>query len=331
MAISFSCACGKKYSVDDSLAGKRTRCPACKAALVVPAPPPSEEEIVEVAHIEILEDEVVAADVVAADVVEAEVVEAEVVEAEPVQTAPAAAFRFAPEQSSPASKPPPLPKQKPAPVKIEADAEVEAEEDDESGPPKYFTVAFAADTTIFHNPKFFRVYRDGDALLFINGGPFNWSMIDALHAKDKIRGMAGRLSGAHGAEVGLGMGLLAGAAQAIFGALDAKHLRDRAAVLDPMTIEQLRAEVESDKSSFRVTPDDTTDVLFEAPKTDSMWADKDLESKIMGRLRFRHDPTGKWALLILTRADARAAIRAFRRVFGKDDIDVEIRIKRERG
>ncbi|QEL14588.1 hypothetical protein [Limnoglobus roseus] len=53
MPIEFACPCGKSYSVDESLAGKRTKCPACKAALVVPTPPPPEE----FGDFEILEDE----------------------------------------------------------------------------------------------------------------------------------------------------------------------------------------------------------------------------------------------------------------------------------
>src|SRR5689334_15156561 len=37
--ISFSCPCGKGYTVKDELAGKRTKCPACGSALVVPDAP----------------------------------------------------------------------------------------------------------------------------------------------------------------------------------------------------------------------------------------------------------------------------------------------------
>jgi hypothetical protein len=34
--ISFGCPCGKGYTVKDQLAGKRTKCPACRGAIVVP-------------------------------------------------------------------------------------------------------------------------------------------------------------------------------------------------------------------------------------------------------------------------------------------------------
>jgi hypothetical protein len=38
MPITFSCDCGKAFTVADGFAGKRTRCPACGAGLVVPQP-----------------------------------------------------------------------------------------------------------------------------------------------------------------------------------------------------------------------------------------------------------------------------------------------------
>lgn len=37
MAITFPCGCGKTLRVADALAGRRVRCPACKAELAVPA------------------------------------------------------------------------------------------------------------------------------------------------------------------------------------------------------------------------------------------------------------------------------------------------------
>src|SRR5688500_7594742 len=44
MAIAFSCSCGKSYRVDDALAGKKTRCPACNASLLVPMPAAEPDE-----------------------------------------------------------------------------------------------------------------------------------------------------------------------------------------------------------------------------------------------------------------------------------------------
>src|SRR4051812_11019940 len=36
MAIDFACACGQKYSVDESLAGKSGRCKKCGATMLIP-------------------------------------------------------------------------------------------------------------------------------------------------------------------------------------------------------------------------------------------------------------------------------------------------------
>ena len=38
MSITFHCdSCGKKFTVDDSLAGRRAKCKNCQAPIVVPA------------------------------------------------------------------------------------------------------------------------------------------------------------------------------------------------------------------------------------------------------------------------------------------------------
>src|SRR5262245_33210668 len=44
MSIEFACGCGKKLKIADEHAGKKIKCPACKAVLTVPVP---EEEPVE--------------------------------------------------------------------------------------------------------------------------------------------------------------------------------------------------------------------------------------------------------------------------------------------
>ena len=36
MSISFTCECGKSFTVADEFAGKRTKCPVCRALIVVP-------------------------------------------------------------------------------------------------------------------------------------------------------------------------------------------------------------------------------------------------------------------------------------------------------
>jgi hypothetical protein len=295
MAITFSCTCGKQYRVDDALAGKRTRCPACKATLVVPAPETKPEE--EFADFEVVEE---------AD-------------------EPGPVYGFVQEDSPkaiPATARAKEPDSTPEPAGADSSKEPE-----EAGGPAYFVVAHQGEFTL--SPKFFRVYPDGDGLLLIHAGPFNWNMVGQLQG-EAIRGMAARTAGAHGAEVGLGLGLLASAANALASMADAKALKKRAEVLDPMDIEELRNEIEADKHSFRVTAEDTSDVRIE-PSSTKLWANKNVERQIIGRVKFIHKPTGKWSLLLLTKADARAAIRAFRKVFGKEQVDVTLRLKKEPG
>src|SRR5438477_8429795 len=38
MPITFDCACGKTLRVNDDLAGRKARCPACQAVVDIPAP-----------------------------------------------------------------------------------------------------------------------------------------------------------------------------------------------------------------------------------------------------------------------------------------------------
>jgi hypothetical protein len=48
MSITFSCECSKTFNVADDLAGKRTKCPACGASLLVPSPgQPGEFEVLD--------------------------------------------------------------------------------------------------------------------------------------------------------------------------------------------------------------------------------------------------------------------------------------------
>ena len=289
MPIPVSCTCGKSFKVDDALAGKRTRCPVCKAPLTVPEP-----EIIE--DFEVVEDDL-----------------------EVVEDDSPAPYGLADDRP-------------PVPAAPAADPEPEIVDDEpavDDGKPDYFTVAYDGSNSLVHKSKFFRVYPDGGELLFVHAGPFNWSALDIAVGRDAIKAMAVRNSAMYGAEVGIGLGLVAAGLMALTNAQERKEIAGRAAVLDPMTIDQLRAEVDQDKASFRVHVDNTTDVRIEPPKT-GLFANKNVEPNIIGRLRFTHDPTGKWALLIVSKPDARAGIKYFRRVFGRGEVDVELRIKKDR-
>jgi hypothetical protein len=166
-------------------------------------------------------------------------------------------------------------------------------------------------------------------LLVINAGPFNWQTVEKVLSQDGIRGMAAQTSAQHGAPSGLAMGLLAKGVMAFFSASDAKELARRAAVLDPMSWEQLRAEAESDKNSFVLTRENTSEIRIEPPST-SILANRRTEPLVVGRVKFRHAPTGKWGLVLFTKPDARAAIRAFGDAFGTENVEVGLKLKKDR-
>jgi hypothetical protein len=199
----------------------------------------------------------------------------------------------------------------------------------EAGRPKYFVVAYTADSSLFHLPKYFRVYASAAELLVIHSGPFNWQMVEKFKSREGIHGMAAQTGAAHGAEAGLAVGLLAKGVMALFNATDAKELAKRAAVLDPMSWEQLRAEAGSDKNSFVLTAQNTSDIRIE-PRSSSILANRRTEPLVIGRVKFRHVPTGKWSLVLFTKPDARAALRAFGDTFGPDKVDVSLKLKKNR-
>jgi hypothetical protein len=278
MPITFSCSCGRSFTVNDSLAGKQARCPGCRCVLDVPDAPAVEEDMV----LEVIEDEPATGYALA--------------------DAPAVT-----EQAAPA------PKDKPA----------------EAGRPDYFVVAYTADSSLVHLPKYFRVYASAAELLVIHAGPFNWQMVEKIKSQDTIRGMAAQTAAHHGAEAGLALGLLAKGVMALFNASDAKELAKRAAVLDPMSWEQLRAEAASDKNSFVLTAENTSNIRIEPPST-SILANRKTEPLVVGRVKFTHDPTGKWSLVLFTKPDARAAMRAFKDAFGPENVDVSLKLKKDR-
>jgi hypothetical protein len=281
MPITFSCTCGKSYTVDDALAGKSVRCRVCERLLVVPA---VDEPF---ADFEVVEEEAGAACGIAAE------------------HAPSVAA-VAHGEKVPVPNP--------------------VTEPDKGAMPEYFVAAYEG--TLVHLPKLYRIYADGDGLLVIHAGPFNWWMVDALKTWAGIRNTAVRTGAAHGAAVGFGIGLAASVVGIFTGANEARELAKRAAVLDPLPIEQLRTQTLADKNSFRLTADNAADVRIYPPST-GIFANKNVQGAIVGNLRFTHRPTGKWDFLLLTKQDAKAAIRAFRGALGKENVSVTLKWKRE--
>jgi hypothetical protein len=101
-----------------------------------------------------------------------------------------------------------------------------------------------------------------------------------------------------------------------------RRITRRVAALDALSAEQLRAEAETEKRSFRATADNVRDVRLDPGEQAGGG-----RPASAARLSLRHDPTGKWKLDLLTRADARAAARAFRRLLGKDEVAVNFPLR----
>lgn len=145
---------------------------------------------------------------------------------------------------------------------------------------------------------------------------FHENQAKTLESTIRIGGRHGaEWAGTGAAEAGIALGI-----DWVVGKKPAHDVAERAEVLDPMTIEQLRAEVESDEASFRVTLDNS-DVSIDEP-ANNLWKGDESKLGIEGRLRFSHRPTGKWNLQLIRREDVKEAVRAFRRVPRKENVGV---------
>jgi hypothetical protein len=222
--------------------------------------------------------------------------------------------------------------------------------------PEFFLAVFQGG---FREARIYRAYPDPDGVSFVYAGPAV-AFLDLEVARGGGRGgwkvkaadslKAGLVSAAGAALVGAGVliaivGRLAvrdgaGATDLIgmllaFGAVAAvaivvalttavRRITRRVAALDAMSREQIRAEAEGEKRGFRATADSVRDVRIDAHDREGGG-----RPGSAARLSFRHDPTGKWTLSLLTPKDARAAARAFRQLLGKDGVEVTIRLPRE--
>ena len=175
------------------------------------------------------------------------------------------------------------------------DVEPEAELDGDATP-EYFVAAYPPGSTL-RRPKTFRFYAYGSELLVLHAGPFCWGLIGTLTDRPGVRETV------HRHDVGLGGGPLGVDADVIA----RRQLAQRAAVLDRMTLGELRAEAGSDGLSFRVSADNTPRAQIEPPPRDD-YAETRTSHLITGRLKFTHATAGKWELVLLSPAEARLAI-----------------------
>jgi hypothetical protein len=127
----------------------------------------------------------------------------------------------------------------------------------------------------------------------------------------------------HRDESGLGGGGLLGSDTDV---IVRKQLAQRAAILDRMTLGELRAEAGADRFSFRVTAENTPKARIEPPPRDD-YAETRTAHLVAGRVKFTHATAGKWELMLLSLAEAKMAVRAFRQVLGHENVEVTLRLK----
>jgi hypothetical protein len=287
MAITFACACGASFAVPDDLAGLRAPCPACHAGLVVP-PPDDDDPVTDLD----VEEDAAPAYGFADDTIPV------------VDDAPAVFADDEPEVVDDEVE------------VVDDDVEVVGEaEPGADGEPEFFVAAYPPGTSLRH-PKTFRFYPYGDELLALHAGPFCWGLVGTLTDRPGVRETV------HRHDIGLGGGPLGVDTDVIV----RRQLAQRAAVLDRMTIGELGAEADSDTISFRVRADNTPRARIEPPPRDD-YAETRTAHLITGRLKFTHATAGKWELVLLSPAEARMAVRAFRRVLGDDNVEVTLRLK----
>jgi hypothetical protein len=228
-------------------------------------------------------------------------------------------------------------------------------EADDSGL-KFFLAAYQGG---FREARIYRGYPDAGGVSFVYAGPAilfldlevargagagGWRVKAADSLKTGLVGAAGAglvilaviiaiagrlaLKDARNATdlIGMGLAFITIFAVATIVALTSalRRITRRVAVLDAMSAEQIREESESEKLSFRATAVNVDEVKIEPH--DPQGGGRQGSA---ARLIFRHDPTGKWKLSLLKRKDLKVAARAFRKLLGKDRVEVTASLRAE--
>jgi hypothetical protein len=309
MPIAAVCTCGKKYQVDDSLAGKRVKCKACGGGFTIPQP----------------------AAVAAADDNEFRLAPLETtpsaVAPMPLQAMAAPAAVVAKSGAAPAAKAPAKSAtQPPSPQQT-------------SGLPFFLAVSQG-----WSKSMVYRVYIDRDALLLLDVCPFN-VMVDLELARradgtnwmvktvQALKGWVVSIGGmilAIIAMVGVGVARFGGdkpneglqivslllmLAAIVFpvilllGTWSMRVLIRRSQQLDGFFPDEIRQEADEGGDKYRLRPGELSDVRIFPAK------DTGVASRQKAEATFKH-PSGSWRLLIFARQDVQLACSTFRRFCG---------------
>jgi hypothetical protein len=103
-------------------------------------------------------------------------------------------------------------------------------------------------------------------------------------------------------------------------AVSVRIFTSRVAYLDSLTAEQIRDEAERETLySFRAETADIAEVSINSAPA------KGLMGKAAALLSFTHNPSGRWKLELVSRADTTAAARSFRQLLGPDEVAVHVK------
>jgi hypothetical protein len=96
----------------------------------------------------------------------------------------------------------------------------------------------------------------------------------------------------------------------------------RVAYLDSLARDHIRKEAERKTLySFWAAADDLADVAIDPAPA------KGLAARAAALLSFRHGPTGKWKLELVSTKDTTAAVESFRKLLPGDEIAINVRLK----
>ena len=311
MPLTAVCTCGKKYQVDDSLAGKRVKCKACGGSFTIPQNQP-----VPIAAPD--DDEFRLA---------------------PLETPPSAAAPM----PMPAVAIPAVVAAQPAPARAATmpaqSATQPTSPQQASGLPFFLAVSQGWSKSLVY-----RVYVDRDALLLLDVGPYNVMVdlevcrkADGSHWMEKtVQALKTWVVGIGGvvlAVIGmLGVGLARAGREKpievlqivsflfmiaaflipgliILATWSMRVLVRRSQQLDGLSADDIRKQATEGKDKYRLAPGEMSDVRLFPPKNAGP------AIKHLAEATFKH-PSGSWRLLLFSRKDVQMACVTFRQMTG---------------
>jgi hypothetical protein len=167
----------------------------------------------------------------------------------------------------------------------------------------------------FGEDRVYRLYLDGKSVLLVYAGQFQPKQIGLKgYVPDAVRIVSSLTP----------TGLVVNAAVAYGEWIVGKEFDKRAVWLDAMSLEELRVEAHNNDASRILTASTTSDIHLGPPVT-SFWSNDYLQSRVTGRLTFKH-LRKTWELAFFTPDERNFALRIFREALGKERVTNELLI-----